>query len=338
MFSFRRDRKSQNVLITYQQLISRDFDDDISMEAALKYPNKIEKAINFILNTQQTQHEIKKDDASTKHANTNHRNYKFTGHRGVLQPILSHDETIIDGYIKLKHKQLSLNPIYRPIHRRYSRAMEHFSPSFDDDQMSQYQLIVDGFIRMENETWRLIIPYEILTIIGDIVNNICWMEFQHYNETKFRSDKNGSMITPVSKDKIVPYYNHMIYPSPNGFTEGIHSLSVKYVEVNGDPLNIFVGSSIGVTTNINQQWIMSGIGDYNKWPCDDGDASFYWSNKWTIGSIIKVSLDVNRGVVEYFCDDKKLKEDKLKQQKKAFYFAMCINSDYRSPVFEIVSE
>ena len=38
-----------HVLKMYQELISRDFDDEISMIAAKKYPKNLEKAVNFIL-------------------------------------------------------------------------------------------------------------------------------------------------------------------------------------------------------------------------------------------------------------------------------------------------
>ena len=40
----------ENVSIMYQELISRDFDDKISMIAAKKYPKNFEKAVDFILN------------------------------------------------------------------------------------------------------------------------------------------------------------------------------------------------------------------------------------------------------------------------------------------------
>eukprot|EP01084_Bolivina_argentea_P150580 262952_1 len=42
---------SHKVLLMYQQLINRDFDDHISMIAAKKYPNNLEKSVNFILNS-----------------------------------------------------------------------------------------------------------------------------------------------------------------------------------------------------------------------------------------------------------------------------------------------
>ena len=40
-----------NVLATYQQLISKDFDDEISLIAANKYPHNLNKAVDFILNS-----------------------------------------------------------------------------------------------------------------------------------------------------------------------------------------------------------------------------------------------------------------------------------------------
>ena len=44
----------ETVLLMYQQLITRDFDDTISMKAAAKHPNDMQKAVDFILNSQAT--------------------------------------------------------------------------------------------------------------------------------------------------------------------------------------------------------------------------------------------------------------------------------------------
>eukprot|EP01084_Bolivina_argentea_P017368 32455_1 len=52
MRSNNQQKTSGYVLLMYQQLISRDFNDKISMIAAKKYPNNLEKAVNFILNSQ----------------------------------------------------------------------------------------------------------------------------------------------------------------------------------------------------------------------------------------------------------------------------------------------
>lgn len=53
------DATSDDVLIMYQQLINLGFNDEISLIAAKKHPNNLEKAVNIILNEQsiKTQHE-----------------------------------------------------------------------------------------------------------------------------------------------------------------------------------------------------------------------------------------------------------------------------------------
>ena len=48
--------------------------------------------------------------------------------------------------------------------------------------------------------------------------------------------------------------------------------------------------------------------------------------EWKKCSIITVLLDLDHGKVEYFCDDKKIKEDNVNQEAGPFYFALCIHS------------
>ena len=49
-----KHNSSQNVPSMYQELISKDFEDEISMMAAQKYPENLENAVHFILDHQQT--------------------------------------------------------------------------------------------------------------------------------------------------------------------------------------------------------------------------------------------------------------------------------------------
>ena len=87
---------------------------------------------------------------------------------------------------------------------------------------------------------------------------------------------------------------------------------------------------------MNQEWIIRGVG-YNKtWPSNDRNGSYYdgSNNGWDKGSIITISLNLDCGIVEYSCDGKKLKEDKLIKTAAPFYFALCIKSDDKCGVFE----
>ena len=55
---------SDDVLIMYQQLINRDFDDKMSMIAATKHPNDLQRAVNFILDSSSISDQYV-DDAET---------------------------------------------------------------------------------------------------------------------------------------------------------------------------------------------------------------------------------------------------------------------------------
>ena len=170
--------------------------------------------------------------------------------------------------------------------------------------------------------------------------------FTHYNENKYKtntyyndtSSQNRVIVAPIAR---TPFDgNYMIYPSPNGFTKGIHIWSVKFIKCNG-----CIGEyrSIGVTPNMNEKWITNGIGCYKPWPTDDENenASYYYAfenvdNKWKLGSTITVSLNLDRGIVKYFCDGKRMKTDELKVAHGPFYFALCTESNYRCNTFESV--
>ena len=130
----------------------------------------------------------------------------------------------------------------------------------------------------------------------------------------------------------------MIYPSPNGFTKGIHSWSVKYIKNNGNTECISSTQSIGVIKAMKKKWITNGF--HGSWP-DQGfgsEISYYkgYGEKWRPGSTMRILLNLDCGIVEYFCDEKKLKEDKLGKSSLSFYFALCINSCDKYGVFSSV--
>ena len=216
---------------------------------------------------------------------------------------------------------------------------QKIEPKAELSRSSVNELMVDGFIRTENERWQLIIPCEIMCIIKNIINSmkIKGRSFKHYQRATFKLSANNTIVTPIG---LRNHFNcYMIYPSPNGFRRGVHVWSVKYVKCNGMNNGY---RSIGVTTRMNDHWIRNGVGLYKKWPAVAGndfllDGSHYdgW-NKWSIGSTMRVLLDLDCGRVEYLCDGEKVKEEKLKLTNDTFYFALCIFSDKRYGVFESV--
>eukprot|EP01084_Bolivina_argentea_P166396 288876_1 len=53
--SVSNDETSEQVLLMYQQLINKDLDEELSMIAARKHPNNLQKAVNCILDTSDKQ-------------------------------------------------------------------------------------------------------------------------------------------------------------------------------------------------------------------------------------------------------------------------------------------
>ena len=130
------------------------------------------------------------------------------------------------------------------------------------------EIIVDGFMRNKNKEWRLFVPYAIIEIIKDNINKLVSTKFEHYNELKFTVTGSRTIITPMV-DRLMLSKNHMIYPSRRGFTANTHIWSVKYLKHNG----VDYHRSIGVTTNLNPEWIRYGID--SKWPTEDQNGSYY---------------------------------------------------------------
>ena len=124
----------------------------------------------------------------------------------------------------------------------------------------------------------------------------------------------------------------MIYPSPNGFTQGTHTWSVSYTKGERSV------RSIGVTT-LNMQWISKGLGRYN-WTTgsyyDGTGASWNRVSDWRIGDIITVSVNIDAGIVDYYRNDTKFKTDHIFDRDNPLYFAICVDPDRRCGVMQSV--
>ena len=192
-----------------------------------------------------------------------------------------------------------------------------------------FTLIIDGFIRIKNKNWKLNLCKDINNIILMFYGSPRY--FARYNPNEFKVSDNNKIIKPIGGQSSPPW-NYMIYPSPNGFKNGIHQWSVKYIS--NSRTDFF--RSIGVTPFMNQKWISDGVG-YSVWSTEDKQGSYLngWKgDKWPKGSTILVVLNVDLCLVEYFCDDIKVKEEKLTRSAAPFYFALCIDSWKVCGVFE----
>ena len=201
----------------------------------------------------------------------------------------------------------------------------------NDEADKQYKMIIDNFIYNMNHIWRLNIPQVINECILMFYDKGRY--FKEYNETKFNLSSNDRIITPNDEEN-KRGANYMIYPSPNGFTEGTHIWSVKYMKDNG---HSYFERSIGVTTELNQRWISKGF-DANKCLFDDDKYSSYFDgaflNDWSCQQTILVSLNMDRRIVRYFRDGKRVQRDYLDKDVKIFYFALCINSGVKCGSFQ----
>lgn len=183
---------------------------------------------------------------------------------------------------------------------------------------------------------KLEIPVEIYAIIYSYCQE-CIRKFNKYDVDLFKTSNNDTTIIPIGYPGSVrnlPCY--LVYPSPNGFTKGVHRWSVKYVSY--DELRGF--RSIGVTTKIYNFWQGRDRLDFPK-----EDKGSHWNGlgyKWTWKDtqIIEVVLDIDAETVTYYKIEDSLELIKLKQDKidsnQTYYFALSISSDKRCSVFESV--
>ena len=203
---------------------------------------------------------------------------------------------------------------------------------------NHWLLIVDGYIRQENKIFELPIPSDI--------NKVVWMfyreitrYFDKYNDKLFKLENESKIIIPIGPIS-GHLNNYMVFPSPNGFSDGVHKWTVKYARDNGYAST----RTIGVTSKIDQQWISNGVG--NRLFCDDKDGS-YWSGisgYLTKNAIIEIVLDLEKLAVSYYKirenedPETKLTPQKIERLKPdtIYYFAFCMDCDQRCCAFECV--
>ena len=206
-----------------------------------------------------------------------------------------------------------------------------FEKSNDD-----WILIVSGYLRRTPEKWKLYVPKEIEAIIYMFSHQV--RTFNLYNRKKFAVSNNEYILTPIAEPN--NYCNgYMVFPSPNGFSRGIHEWTVLYKENNGD--GDWSYKSIGIVSKIENDWIRYGI-ESNPWPTNDKYAS-YWDGfkDWKENEIIRVIVDLITCKIKYYKKQRKgkdyilIKQDTLWPDEK-YYFAVCCDADKTAVVLESV--
>ena len=94
------DKSWSKILITYRELISRDFEDAISLIAAKKYPNNLQKAVDYILENNQKQ-------SNPPHINQQNIENKDDAESEQTQPIspkLQHAPALSPNSLQCEHK------------------------------------------------------------------------------------------------------------------------------------------------------------------------------------------------------------------------------------------
>ena len=209
----------------------------------------------------------------------------------------------------------------------------------------QWLLVVDGFMREQNELLELNVPTDINRLIYMFYKDIA-RYFDKYNKELFRAENANKRIVPIGPSS-AKCFNYMIYPSPNGYDKGVHKWAVKYERIN--QLGFASYRSIGVTSKID----INVISDGDPW-CDDTDKGSYWDarGEWYTNETIEIILDLDALKIEFYkivgkknnSDDdqdenenviliNKCKQNTLKPDT-TYYFALCMDSGHRCCVFE----
>ena len=206
-------------------------------------------------------------------------------------------------------------------------------------------LIIDGYIRKENEVLKLNIPQDInKLIVIFFLDEIRY--FDKYNKELFKLENDDKKIIPIGP-KSNKLKSFMVTPFPNGFKKGIHKWAIRFVE--DIQLGEYTRRCIGVVTMIDDKWINKDIG--GAWPRDINARSYkqmgsnwngYGFGTWKENEIIEVILNLDSFIIQYYkiINDKpskiiKLAEDELSKDE-TYYFAFCIDCDERCCVFESV--
>ena len=246
-------------------------------------------------------------------------------------------------------------------------------PTFDvriiiPQKFNWLSLVIDNYLRQEkkeqdsDKTNGKFILSDINQVLCMFCQDMIQREFHRYPSNLFELTKNNTIITPIEDDGKRPYQlsSYLIYPSPNGFTDGIHKWAVKYSQNN----EWFGFRSIGVTTVLydDEQWDQESESEDLRFPkggsCYDG-SDRREGYTWKPGETMEVILNLETKMISYYKvtesskliklrengifykRERRTMEDLLKRTKapklpETYYFVLSISADYRCGVFQSV--
>ena len=214
----------------------------------------------------------------------------------------------------------------------------HDNHTSEKGWMDHSQLLIVGYIRENNQTWKLRVPQDICNMILMYYGQMRY--FEVINVEHFQLSQFGTIITPMwfGRDP----RNFMMCPTPNGFKRGVHEWRVKKLSGTG----LCRHAIIGVTTNIQEReyMIREGLNSHEVWPWIRYNCKSYWSGNgadqdrnWKVDETILVILNIDKQIVEYYRDDVKLKEEILQTRNDGTYhFVIIINSQIGNGTFQCV--
>ena len=91
-----------------------------------------------------------------------------------------------------------------------------------------WSLIINGYMRTQNQTLQLEIPQDINTLVCKFYDQRRY--FDNYNNEKFKVSDDGITLKGIGPIDNITSHCFMVYPSPNGYNKGIHTWTIKYVD------------------------------------------------------------------------------------------------------------
>ena len=218
-------------------------------------------------------------------------------------------------------------------HDKYDSS-SYRAPKQSDDKSPKHSLLIFGFIRDFEQNYNVF-----MSISLDIYQMILAFSpalpvFGIFDNNCFEVSEKGLVVRGTGKTCKA----RLIYIESwikEGYKKGTHYLSVKNHNTEESCLH-----SIGVTNNIPNK-----IGIYNEisddFPSDDNVVSYMKNTdiNWNASSVATVKLDIDRGIIQYYCNGKFVHGEFIKDQGTvaniSYQFAICICASKES-IYEIV--
>ena len=195
----------------------------------------------------------------------------------------------------------------------------------------------------ECQIYHVLPPEAVVKLINNYYDpHFIW---NSYNNSEFTTSSEHSIIRPKNKEYDNPNLGgdpryaaalgaaegYLMYPTPNGFTKGVHHWTIMYHKNNGYGNGCRV---VGVTAIWNEKWTMKG-GAHSEWVDQDPDGS-QWDgfNIWRVGGKVTIVLDLNDYKVEYYYNGILRKTEEISKKNKKYYFAICASHYHKCATFK----